>query len=306
VGDAGFWQPAVMRFLFALFLFLAAPAAFALGSIVDARFVANAMKRGAIVWDMRSTEAYFDGHLPGAVTVGFIGTALLDEKSQLFLPIETIAARLGDAGLDLQREIVVYGGGGSAYPYFAQFALEYFGARRVHVYHDGFEGWKAAKRPVSTAAVQRKAVSLRPFANPALLVTTGEVVAHLGKAGVQFVDTRSLAEFTGEQSETLHGGHIPGAIHIPYAHNLVDPDAPRKLMAREITDRAGMALKPRAALKKVYAGLDRHKETVVYCHTGIRAAMTASVLARLGFTNVRVYHASWLEYGNQPEAPVER
>src|SRR5687768_18314736 len=56
VGDAGFWQPAVMRFLFALFLFLAAPAAFALGSIVDARFVANAMKRGAIVWDMRSEE----------------------------------------------------------------------------------------------------------------------------------------------------------------------------------------------------------------------------------------------------------
>jgi thiosulfate/3-mercaptopyruvate sulfurtransferase len=295
-----------MRFLFALVFLLAAPAAFALGSIVDSRFVANAMKRGAIVWDVRPTEAYFDGHLPGAVTVGFIATALLDEKSQLFLPIETIAARLGDAGLDLQREIVVYGGGGSAYPYFAQFALEYFGARRVHVYHDGFEGWKAAKRPVSTDAVQRKAVSLRPFANPALLVTTGEVLAHLARGGVQFVDTRGLAEFTGEQSETLHGGHIPGAAHIHYVQNLVDPEAPRKLMAREITDRSGMALKSRAALKKVYAGLDRHKETVVYCHTGIRAAMTAAVLARMGFTNVRLYHASWLEYGNRPDAPVER
>ncbi len=272
-----------MRFLFALFLFLAAPAAFALGSIVDARFVANAMKRGAIVWDMRSTEAYFDGHLPGAVTVGFIGTALLDEKSQLFLPIETIAARLGDAGLDLQREVVVYGGGGSAWPYFAQFALEYFGARRVHVYHDGFDGWKAAKRPVSTAAVQRKPVSLRPFANPALLVTTGEVLAHVEKGGVQCIDTRGPDEFAE--------GHIPAAIHIDYIRNLVGPD---------------MRLKSRAALKKVYAGLDRHKETIVYGQAGMGAAMTAVILARLGFTNVRVYLASWLAYANQPDAPIER
>jgi thiosulfate/3-mercaptopyruvate sulfurtransferase len=258
--------------------------AFALGSVVDARFVANAMKRGAIVWDVRPTEAYFDGHLPGAVTVGFVGGALLDEKSQLFLPIEAIAARLGDAGLDLQREIVIYGGGGSAYPYFAQFALEYFGARRVHVYHDGFEGWKAAKRPVSTAAVKRKAVPLRPFANPALLVTTGEVLAHLERGGAQFVDTRGPAEFTG--------GHIPGAVNIPSIENL--------------DDRPGTGLKSRAALRKLYGGLDRHRETVVYGHSGVGAAMTAVILARLGFTNVRLYHASWLEYGNRPDAPVER
>ena len=52
--------------------------------------------------------------------------------------------------------------------------------------------------------------------------------------------------------------------------------------------------------------MDPPKQTVVYCHTGIRAAMTAAVLARLlGFRSVRLYHASWLEYGNQEDAVVE-
>lgn len=276
------------------------------GSVVDAAFVAKAMARGAIVWDVRPTAAYFDGHLPGAVNIDHVAKALLDEKTARFLPIETIAARLGKAGIDLKREIVVYGSPGSSYAYFAQFALEYFGAGRVHVFHMGVDGWKAAKRAVSTAAVARKPVKIRPFANPAMLATTGEVVARIGNPNVQFVDVRRMGEFNGDESETLHGGHIPGAIHIPYSEQLVDPDAPHRIMAKEITTTSGMALKNRAALKKLFAGLDPKKETIVYCHTGIRAAMTAAVLARLGFHSVRLYHASWLEYGNQPTAEVEQ
>lgn len=290
-----------------LSLLLLAPAAHAYnGSIIDTAVVAKAMSRGAIVWDVRSTEAYFDGHLPGAVTIGFVADALLDEKTQLFQPIGTLARRLGDAGIDLRREIVVYGTAGSVHPYFAQFALDYFGARRVHVYHQGIDGWRAAGRPVSSAPAKRAPVRVRPFANPAVLATSGEVLARIGKAGVQFVDTRRPGEFVGDESETLHGGHIPGAILIPYTEQLVDPDAPRKIMAKETQDRSGMALKRKSELAALYAGLDKHKETIVYCHTGVRAAMTASVLASLGFRSVRLYHASWLEYGNRPEAPVEQ
>lgn len=298
----------MVRFLFTVILACCSTLAHATfsGSVVDAAFVAKAMARGAIVWDVRPTAAYFDGHLPGAVNIDHVAKALLDEKGAQFLPIETIAARLGGAGIDLKREIVVYGSPGSSYAYFAQFALEYFGATRVHVFHMGVDGWKASKRAVSTAAVTRKPVKIRPFANPAMLATTGEVVARIGNPDVQMVDVRRLGEFNGDESETLHGGHIPGAIHIPYNDQLVDPDAPHKIMAKEITTTSGMALKNRGALKRLYAGLDPRKETIVYCHTGIRASMTAATLARLGFHSVRVYHASWLEYGNQADPPLEK
>jgi thiosulfate/3-mercaptopyruvate sulfurtransferase len=276
------------------------------GSIVDAAFVAKAQKRGAIVWDVRSEEQYRAGHIPGAVNIGDIAQALLDEKTQLYLPIETIAGKLGRAGIDLKREIVVYGLAGTPYAYFAEFTLDYFGARKVHVFHDGFDGWKAAKQPVSKTDATLRPIRVRPFANPAMLVVTGEVVAKVGSPGVQFVDVRRMNEFTGDESETLHGGHIPGAVNIPYSRQLVDPDAPRKLMAKETSDTSGMSLKKTAALRKLYAGLDPRKETIVYCHTGIRAAMTAAVLTRLGFRSVRLYHASWLEYGNLPDAQVQQ
>jgi thiosulfate/3-mercaptopyruvate sulfurtransferase len=251
--------------------------------------VAKALARGAIAWDVRGAERFSDGHLPGAVNIGEVSAALVDEKTPQFRPIEVIAKRLGEGGIDLKREIVVYGAAGSANAYFAQFALEYFGATRVHVFHDGLDGWKAARKPVSTTASPRKSVKVRPFANPALLVTTGEVLARVGSPQVLFVDVRRAAEFSGEEiAEGTRPGHIPGAINIPYESQMVD-----------------LRLRKAASLRALYADLDRRREIVVYCQNGLRAAMTASVLARLGFRSVRLYQGSWQEYGALPEAPVE-
>lgn len=239
---------------------------------------------------MRPAQDYQAGHIPGAINIGWVADALLDPRTQLFLPIERIAARLGAAGIDLKREIVVYGAEGSPYPYFAQWSLDYFGARTVHVFHDGWEGWNAAKKPVALDEPRRRPVKVRPMANPAMLVTTGEVVTRLGRSDVQVVDTRRMSEYEGLEVETKRGGHIPGAIHIPAALNL-----------REGTQ----SLLPMRELRVLYGRLDPRKETIVYCHTGIRAAMTAAILTRLGFRSVRLYHASWLEYGNQADTPVE-
>lgn len=278
--------------LFAAFVLVFAPwaeAAFS-GEILDAKATAKAIAKGAIAWDVRSAEDFRAGHVPGAVNIGSVSAALLDAKTQLFLPIERIASRLGAAGIDLKREIVVYGTAGSPYPYFAQWALDYFGVRTVHVFHDGFEGWRAARRPISLGDARRKPVKVRPIANPAMLVTTGEVISRLDRPGVQFVDTRRMSEYEGIEVETLRGGHIPGAVHIPAALNLRG-ESKALLSTRE--------------LQRLYSRLDPRKEIIVYCHTGIRAAMTAAILTRLGFRSVRVYHASWFEYGNQADAPVE-
>ena len=260
------------------------------GSIVDAAFVAKAVARGAIVWDVRGPEAYFDGHVPGAVSLPALDV-LVEERTQMLRPAERIAAQLGAAGIDLKREIVVYGAAADTAAYFTQFALEYMGARNVHVFHQGISGWRAAKRPVSTAPVKPRAVKVRPFANPAMLATTGEVIARATKGDVQFLDVRRRAEFDGDESETPLGGHIPGAIHIPYDAVLVE---------------AGGALRTRAAMKKIYAPLDPRKEVIVYDHVGLRAAMTASILARLGYHSVRLYLPGWFEYGNVADAPVEQ
>ena len=55
-----------------------------------------------------------------------------------------------------------------------------------------------------------------------------------------------------------------------------------------------MSLLPLADLKSLYARMDPDKKTIVYCQSGVRAAETATVLADLGFKNVKVYDSSWL------------
>ena len=57
--------------VFALFTVLLLPLVPArAAAIVDGAFVADALKRGAIVWDVRDAAAYQRGHIAGAVNVG--------------------------------------------------------------------------------------------------------------------------------------------------------------------------------------------------------------------------------------------
>ncbi len=67
-----------------------------------------------------------------------------------------------------------------------------------------------------------------------------------------------------------------------------------------------MSLADRSALESLYGMLDPSRETIVYCQSGTRAAVTAAVLESLGFDRVKVYDASWLGYAARLDAPAER
>lgn len=283
-------------------LLLALPAR---AGIVDTGFVAQAVQRGAIIWDVRSEEAYAKGHIPGAVNIDDAQAALRDGKSEDYLPVAQMEKILGEAGIDLNQEIVVYGAKALPGAYFAQQALRYLGAERVSVYHGGFDDWKAADGPVSTERSTLPAVTVNARPDPHRVMSTQDVLTRLQRSDTQIVDVRTRAEFSGDDIRALRGGHIPGAVNIPYEQNWVDPDTPLKLFRRQVQNKDGMALKSRSALQALYASLDPEKETIVYCQSGSRASQTAAVLEELGFKNVKIYDGSWLVYGNNFTAPAE-
>ena len=199
------------------------------GPIVDTAFVVDSAKRGAILWDVRSAQEYAKGHLPGAVNIGDAAQVLRDPNTEDFLSTGKIEKILGEAVIDPSREIVVYGNRGTWNPYLGHYTIRYFSGTQIYVYHGGIDDWRTAGNPVATGPTRLAPVSLKLTVNPAVSVSTTEVVARLNNQNVQIIDVRTPGEYRGEDIRAIRGGHIPGAVNIPYEMNWVDPDAPAKL-----------------------------------------------------------------------------
>jgi thiosulfate/3-mercaptopyruvate sulfurtransferase len=289
-----------------LLLALGAHVAWAQPLIVDTAGVEQAMQRGAIVWDARDASDYAAGHIPGAVNFGDAGDLFRDANRE-DPPSAAVAAQLfGKAGIDiLHKDVVVYTTKGNSFAYFAARMLEYYGGKHGQVYHGGIDDWKAAGKPISTQPTQLPPVALTLNAEKVGTLWTNEVAALARTGSAQIVDARTSKEFSGEDIRAIRGGHIVGAVNIPYEANWKDPAAAAKLAAKQVSNKDGMALKSGDELKALYAKLDPAKETVVYCQSGVRASETAAVLRDLGFQNVKVFEPSWLGYAGQLTAPAE-
>ena len=274
-------------------------------SIVDLDDVRQAAARGVLLWDVRDGADFAKGHIPGALNFGDPALTLRDQYTEEYLPLAGIEKALGAAGIDPARDIIVYGNRGLPSAYFAQVTLRHVGAAHVRVFQDGIEAWRAAGLPVSGKPAKAKPVTLKLTPQPGVIVDTKTVLAALKRSDVQILDVRSAREFKGEDIRAIRGGHIPGAINIPFEQNWVDPDALGKLRNGAVKDSSGMALKSHDQLARVYEQLDPDREIIVYCQSGNRAAMSAVVLSELGFRNVRVYDASWLGYSSWLSAPAE-
>jgi thiosulfate/3-mercaptopyruvate sulfurtransferase len=272
--------------------------------IVDTAFVADAMERGAILWDARVAEEFRKGHIPGAVNFGDPLRVLRSENSEDFIPTNLIEEIFGSIALNPAKEIIVYAGKAVPSAYFGLYALQYFGAENVRVYHGGIDEWKAAGRPITAQAIFKDPIKLSLFPRTDIVIETSEVLNKLDRSEVQILDVRTQREFDGEDVRALRGGHIVGAINIPYERNFTGLN-PRKPGTPSQNPKDALALKSEADLRALYALLDPDKETIVYCQSGSRASITTAVLKDLGFKNVRLYDASWLEYGNTLDAPAE-
>ena len=274
-------------------------------TIVGVAEVQQALARGALLWDVRDADAYAKGHIAGAVNVGDPTLTLRDSTAEDYLPTPEIQKVLGAAGIDPAREVVVYGDRGLPSAYFAAVTLRHFGGADVRVFHDGIDAWRAAGLPVTTRPARPAPLALKLAPRPGIVVDTRDVLVAQKRGDAQVLDVRTVKEFRGQDVRAIRGGHIPGAINIPFEQNWVDPDTRNKLRSGAVKDSAGMALKPRAELARLYEKLDPAKEVIVYCQSGNRAAQTFVVLAELGYRNVRLYDPSWLGYSSWLSAPAE-
>ena len=246
---------------------------------------------------------YFLGHVPGAVLFDW-KQDINDPVNRNVLSKQACEKLLSEkAGLNDDSTLVLYGDFNNWFAAFAFWVFKYYGFKDIKIMNGGRKKWLEEDRqiekdsptfPGGNIKAKGPDENIRTYLN----AVSNSINRH---ESTVLVDVRSPQEFSGEitappEYPTEHaqrGGHIPGAVNIPWA-KAVNDDGTFKSVEE---------------LRKLYQdkGVTSEKEIVSYCRIGERSSHTWFVLKYLlGYPNVKNYDGSWTEWGNMIGNPIEK
>ncbi|MBI2859390.1 MAG: sulfurtransferase [Chloroflexi bacterium] len=234
-----------------------APTAVAFGNpdlLVESNWLAQNLNASGIrIVDARSRENYLKGHIQGAVSLPVADTFdPADLPKGEAGPAAQLEKVFGDRGIGKDTRVIVYDGGRETFAGRLFWTLEYAGHARVAYLNGGFTKWQKENLPVATEETKATAAKFTVNTKPARLATKAEVIAAVGKPGNAFVDTRTPAEYKGDDLRAKRGGHIPGAVNVDWTTQFTSGDAP--------------VLKSPEELKKMYEPLGVTKDKTAYVY----------------------------------------
>jgi thiosulfate/3-mercaptopyruvate sulfurtransferase len=243
------------------------------------------------------TSAYDGGHLAGAVKLDW-KTDLQDQVRRDFVNKEQFEALLSAKGIGNDDTVVLYGGNNNWFAAYAYWYFKLYGHQNVKLLDGGRKKWELDGRELSKDTVTRPATSYQAKDQDlSIRAFRDETIAAIGNKNL--IDVRSPDEFSGKllapahlpQEQSQRGGHIPGALNVPWS----------KAANEDGTFKSDDDL--RALYSEV--GLDPSKETIAYCRIGERSSHTWFALHELlGEQSVKNYDGSWTEYGSLVGVPI--
>jgi thiosulfate/3-mercaptopyruvate sulfurtransferase len=245
------------------------------------------------------TDAYRQGHLPGAVAWDWTHQ-LSDGIRRDIVSNAELSALLSASGIGPDTHIVLYGDNHDWFAAWAYWQLRLHGVEHVSLLNGGRRYWIEHDLPTTEEVPTYEPSGIRlPEADFTLRAFQHQLLDALDDPALALVDVRSPAEYSGEviappgMSETAQrGGHIPGAVSAPWAQ-AVNEDG---------TFRSADDLRAHYAAK----GVTADRDIVTYCRIGERASHTWFVLHELlGYPRVRNYDGSWTEWGSMIGVPID-
>jgi len=270
--------------------------------IIEADELVTLLKTKNIkIIDFRKKRKYLIGHIPGALNIWRPDIENANSPFQgMMANKETLEKLFSSLGIEKDDIVIAYDDMGLCNAARLWWVLKVYNFDTVKLLNGGWQAWKGIKGEISIRIpqVNTTTFSFTKTEEKALYADMTDVSKAISSNNeVVFLDTRTSEEYSGKRQKkgAKRSGRIPKSINIDW------------MITIDVTK--SQKFKSRKALEKIYAplGQSKNKSIVAYCHSGVRSAHTTFVLTELlGYTNVKNYDGSWLEWSYYKNLPSEK
>ncbi len=264
---------------------------FAQNPVISAKDFAAELKanKNLVVIDVNANDLYSKQHIQGAINLPHKELYKPGVIEGQIKPAEELAVIFGKKGVSNTSKIVLVDEGSNRYNSRVWWILKSIGATDVYILHKEMNQFAAAKIPLTAtpASVKATTFAVTESTYKACLMEDVQKLAE----GTLLLDGREKDEFEGADAAKKSNGHITKAVWMNFKEVLTATGAYKS--KDEII----------AAAAKF--GATPEKPVVVYCNSGIKAAVLYIALKEIaGFQYVSNYVGSYADWTSVPENMV--
>lgn len=239
---------------------------------------------------------WVEAHIPNSCFIE-LGNELSADHPHLVYMMpspEQFEQVMSGKGIGNEHEVVVYSRGANFWATRLFLMFRDFGFDNVRVLNGGWDKWAAEGKPVASELPDWPAARFKADEPSGVFIGKEQVLAAIDEPRTCIVNALSPEAHSGATFSPGYGrpGHIKNSVNL-YAFELIDPETHRFLEADVMREKF-----------KAVGALDADR-VIAYCGGGISATTDAFALLLLGNPAVRVYDGSMLEWGNDPNMPME-
>ena len=240
----------------------------------------------------QTTHAMY--HVPGAVHLEYRRIVTARPPAMGLLPNDRqLGAVFSSLGMTPETQLVAYDNEGNGKACRLLWTLDVVGHRNFSLLNGGLNAWLNEGHRTEDGLNQPRHGEYKIAQHTDTVAERDYILAHMNDPDVVILDTRTPAEFLGQDRRAARGGHIPGAVNIDWTLAM---DRARNLRLKSENELREM-------LEKL--GVTPDKEVITHCQTHHRSSHTYIMLKALGYPRIKGYPGSWSEWGNDLELPIE-
>ena len=259
--------------------------------VLEPDAVADLPATDTLLVQVTSSALFEQAHIPGAVLIkpGELVCGIPPASGKLPSAAQ-ISATLSRIGYQPQQRIIAFDDEGGGWAGRLCWTLDVIGHYDWAYLDGGLHAWHAAGLPLSqgySTPAPAEPCGITIDTDPIAEIL--DVMTAIEDADSVIWDVRSAEEYAGLRSGSARRGHIPGAVNLDWE---LLKDANRQLRLIDNLEEVAESL-----------GLFQAEQVITHCQTHHRSGLSYLVGRLLGL-NIKAFHGSWAEWGNDPNTPI--